>query len=70
MPRMCGIDFTRELRLWEKDTGLTHIPIFMCSGDSKPEFRIDAYTSGVDLVFVKPISQAVLKEAIHGILKP
>jgi chemosensory pili system protein ChpA (sensor histidine kinase/response regulator) len=67
MPRMDGFDLTRNVRGDERTKA---IPIIMITSRSADKHRNVALELGVNAYFGKPYQEAVLLEAIDGLLTP
>jgi chemosensory pili system protein ChpA (sensor histidine kinase/response regulator) len=67
MPRMDGFDLTRNVRGDERTKA---IPIIMITSRSADKHRNVALELGVNAYFGKPYQEAVLLEAIEGLLTP
>jgi chemosensory pili system protein ChpA (sensor histidine kinase/response regulator) len=67
MPRMDGFDLTRNVR---GDERTKNIPIIMITSRSADKHRNVALELGVNAYFGKPYQEAVLLEAIDGLLTP
>jgi chemosensory pili system protein ChpA (sensor histidine kinase/response regulator) len=65
MPRMDGFDLTRNVR---GDERTKHIPIIMITSRSADKHRNVALELGVNAYFGKPYQEAVLLEAIGGLI--
>jgi len=65
MPAMSGVEFTRNLRNWERDHG-GYTPIIAVSGSASPEDRKRYRAAGMDDCIEKPVRL----ESLRKILEP
>jgi two-component system sensor histidine kinase/response regulator len=64
MPVMGGIEFTRQLRVWERDHG-GYTPIVAVSGSASPEDRKRYLEAGMEDCIEKPVSFNQLRKALE-----
>ena len=64
MPRMNGIEATREIVAYEKEKGIPHTPIVAMTANAFTEDREATAEAGMDGFMAKPINLAELKENI------
>jgi two-component system, sensor histidine kinase and response regulator len=64
MPVMDGLEATRTIRAWEKERGLSRIPILALTASALDEDVRRTFDAGVDMHVSKPIKKAVLLAAI------
>ncbi len=60
MPVMDGLEATRRIRKWERDTGRSRMPIFIVSANCLQEHVQAGAAAGADGHFPKPIPVAQL----------
>lgn len=63
LPRLDGLEATRQVRAWETRTGMRPVRIVALTGRATPEDRAACLQAGMDDVFTKPFSMAALAEA-------
>lgn len=64
MPRMNGIEATREIIAYEKEQGIPHTPIVAMTANAFVEDRRATVEAGMDGFMAKPINLAELRENI------
>jgi CheY-like chemotaxis protein len=64
MPVMDGLETTRAIRAWEKESGLSRTPILALSASALDEDVRRTLDAGVDMHVSKPIKKSVLLAAI------
>ena len=64
MPVMDGLEATRAIRAWERERGLSRMPILALTASALDEDVRRTLEAGVDLHISKPIKKAVLIAAI------
>jgi CheY-like chemotaxis protein len=68
MPRMNGLEATRELRRLQRDEALTHFPIIVLSAHYTPAERAACFDAGADGFITKPLMIAKLAAEIHRVI--
>lgn len=68
MPVRNGLDATRDIRRFERESGLAPTPILALSANVMPEQTAEYWAAGVDAVLGKPIDAAVLYRQIAQLL--
>ncbi len=63
MPRLNGVESARQIRAFEKDKGLTEIPIVALSGDAEESSQKTCLDAGMQAFLLKPYT----KESLVGI---
>ena len=66
MPKMSGLEATKEIRRLERETG-THTPIVALTAATLTEDRDRCLVAGMDQVLTKPIDTDRLKEALASV---
>ncbi len=65
MPVKDGIEATREIRQFEEENDLPRVRIVAVTCFSTDEYQRDAFTAGVDMYLVKPVSMKALKPILE-----
>ena len=68
MPIMDGIEATQQIRLQEKEAGLTRVPILALTADAEQQTYHRIQHAGMDDRIVKPFDPVTLKELIDRAL--
>jgi CheY-like chemotaxis protein len=58
---MDGIEATRHIRRFERETALNPVALIALTGAANPNTRQEAFSSGVDLFLTKPVPMKSLK---------
>jgi signal transduction histidine kinase/DNA-binding response OmpR family regulator len=66
MPRMDGIEFTREVKLNEITS---HIPVILLTAKTSEESQLEGLETGADDYIIKPFSIEVLKVKVHNLIE-
>jgi CheY-like chemotaxis protein len=66
MPVMDGLTSTRQIRAYEKKTGLSRSNIIALTGLASAQDQQDAQDAGVDTYLVKPVKFADVKKIFEG----
>jgi CheY-like chemotaxis protein len=66
MPVMDGLEASRSIRLFEKESKKNRVPIVAITGAASESAHQEAYTAGIDRFLAKPVSLKVLKEIIEA----
>jgi CheY-like chemotaxis protein len=69
MPRMNGLEATRELRRLQTQEGLPHFPIIVLSAFHTPAERAACFEAGADGFITKPLMIAKLATEIVRVLR-
>ena len=64
MPNMDGLTATRQIREWERKTGLTRTPILAVTANAMPHDEAMSFEAGCNLHLSKPISRTVFLNAL------
>jgi CheY-like chemotaxis protein len=65
MPALTGYEATREIRMWETETGQQRTPIVLLSAEELQSQMQNGAAVGCSGYLVKPVSKARLLETIH-----
>lgn len=68
MPRMNGLEATRELRRLQRDEGLADFPIIVLSAHHTAAERTACFDAGADGFITKPLMIAKLASEIHRVM--
>jgi CheY-like chemotaxis protein len=68
MPRMNGLDATRELRRLQEEEGMPYFPIIVLSAFHTAAERTACFEAGADGFITKPLMIAKLASEIHRVL--
>jgi two-component system, sensor histidine kinase SagS len=68
MPRMNGLEATRELRRLQRHEGLPPFPIIVLSAFHTPAERAACFDAGADGFITKPLMIAKLATEIHRVI--
>lgn len=68
MPKMDGLQATKTIRQWQKNTGAPHIPIIAVTAGALPEEKENCLKSGMDFFLAKPIEVKGLQSVIDNYL--
>jgi CheY-like chemotaxis protein len=68
MPRMNGLEATRELRRMQREDGLPIFPIIVLSAFHTPAERAACFDAGADGFITKPLMIAKLATEIHRVI--
>ncbi len=68
MPRMDGLEATRELRRMQRDEGLPPFPIIVASAFYSPADRTACFEAGADGFVTKPLMLAKLGAEIYRVV--
>lgn len=60
MPLMNGIQCTKHIREYEKDSGLDPALIICISGNARDTYKTEAFAAGVNSYIVKPFNRTEL----------
>ena len=63
LPQLDGLEVTRQVRAWERRVGIRPARIVALTGRATLQDRTDCLNAGMDDVFTKPFSMAVLTDA-------
>lgn len=63
MPRLSGIELTKQLRQWEQDKG-RYTPVIAMTGDASAEAQKEFQAAGLDGHLAKPVSIEVLSDIL------
>ncbi|KAK7917468.1 hypothetical protein PG985_011076 [Apiospora marii] len=67
MPRLDGLQATRQIRSHERDTGASKAcPVFALTGLASAETQREAFESGIDLFLAKPVKLKELSEILRS----
>lgn len=66
MPVMDGLQASRNIRLFEKESGKSRVPVVAITGAASETARQEAFTAGIDRFLAKPVSLKVLKEIVES----
>ncbi|KAF2493134.1 hypothetical protein BU16DRAFT_512860 [Lophium mytilinum] len=61
MPIMDGIESTRHIRRFERETSIQPVALIALTGAANPNTRQEAFSSGIDLFLTKPVPMKNLK---------
>lgn len=61
MPIMDGIESTRHIRRFERESAITPVALIALTGAANPNTRQEAFSSGIDLFLTKPVPMKSLK---------
>jgi len=64
MPIMDGFEATRQIRLWENQSGRTHLPIIAVTANAFEDDREDCLSVGMDDFLAKPVSINDLRDKL------
>ena len=67
MPIMDGIESTRHIRRFERESALQPVALIALTGAANPETRQQAFSSGIDLFLTKPVPMKSLKVMLDEI---
>lgn len=64
MPELDGLQATRAIRAWERDRGMTRLPIVALTADATPGFEASCRQAGMDGYLLKPIREEGLARTL------
>ncbi|KAF2430869.1 hypothetical protein EJ08DRAFT_588418 [Tothia fuscella] len=67
MPIMDGIESTRHIRRFERETSINPCALIALTGAANPNTRLEAFSSGIDLFLTKPVPMKSLKIMLDGL---
>jgi CheY-like chemotaxis protein len=67
MPRMDGLQATRRIRAYERESNLTPCTIIMLTGLGSASVQQEAHSSGADLLLTKPVRLKELGTLLAGL---
>ncbi|MBX2970436.1 MAG: response regulator [Cyclobacteriaceae bacterium] len=68
MPLMNGLEVVREVRAFEKQTGVSPIPIIILSAKATPEDHAEGLAAGANIYLKKPCSIDNLMNAVRSLI--
>mgnify|MGYP001570334403 CR=1 FL=1 len=68
MPVMNGITATREIRQWEQEEDLDHVPIIALTSHDQKEKLLETLDAGCTAHLIKPLTKEAMLQAVeeHG----
>jgi CheY-like chemotaxis protein len=67
MPIMDGIESTRHIRRYERESALAPVALIALTGAANPNTRQEAFSSGIDLFLTKPVPMKSLKVMLNNL---
>lgn len=67
MPIMDGIESTRHIRRFERESALEPVAVIALTGAANPNTRQEAFSSGIDLFLTKPVPMKSLKAMLDDL---
>lgn len=68
MPLMNGLEVVREVRAFEKQTGVSPIPIIILSAKATPEDHAEGLAAGANIYLKKPCSIDNLMKSVRSLI--
>lgn len=66
MPVMDGVEASRNIRLFEKESKKVRVPIVAITGAASEGAQQEAFGAGIDQFLIKPVSLKVLKGILEA----